>query len=60
MIGGLRPWNDGDDMQSTLFSLVCFSLAAGVITAIVEEFLRGAKVVRTQTGKNLFCRRRCC
>jgi cytochrome c-type biogenesis protein CcmF len=51
--GGLRPWNDGDDMQSTLFSLVCFSLAAGVITAIVEEFLRGAKVVKTQTGKNL-------
>jgi cytochrome c-type biogenesis protein CcmF len=53
MIGGLRPWNDGDDMQSTFFSLVCFSLAAGVITAIVEEFLRGANVVRTQTGKNI-------
>jgi cytochrome c-type biogenesis protein CcmF len=53
MVGGLRPWNDGDEMQSTLFSLVCFSLAAGVITAIVEEFLRGANVVRTQTGKNL-------
>jgi cytochrome c-type biogenesis protein CcmF len=52
-IGGLRPWNDGDDMQSTLFSLVAFTLAAGVITAIVEEFLRGANVVRTQTGKNL-------
>jgi cytochrome c-type biogenesis protein CcmF len=53
MIGGLRPWNDGDDMQSTLFSLVAFTLASGVITAIVEEFLRGAQVVRTQTGKNL-------
>jgi cytochrome c-type biogenesis protein CcmF len=53
MIGGLRPWTDGDDMQSTLFSLVAFSLSAGVITVIVEEFLRGAKVVRTQTGKNL-------
>jgi cytochrome c-type biogenesis protein CcmF len=52
--GGLRPWNDGDDMQSTLFSLVAFTLSAGVITAIVEEFLRGAKVVRTQTGKNIF------
>jgi cytochrome c-type biogenesis protein CcmF len=25
-----------------------------VITAIVEEFLRGANVVRTQTGKNIF------
>jgi cytochrome c-type biogenesis protein CcmF len=53
MVAGLRPWNDGDDMQSTLFSLVCFSLAAGVITAIIEEFLRGANVVHTQTGKNL-------
>jgi cytochrome c-type biogenesis protein CcmF len=53
MAGGIRPWNDGDDMQSTLFSLVAFTLAAGVITAIVEEFLRGANVVRTQTGKNI-------
>ena len=51
--GGVRPWNDGDDMQSTLFSLVAFTLSAGVITGIVEEFLRGAKVVSTQTGKNL-------
>ncbi len=53
MIFGLRPWNDGDDMQSTLFSLVAFTLSAGVITAITEEFLRGANVVRTQTGKNI-------
>ena len=49
-----RPWNDGDDMQSTIFSLMAFSLAAGVITAISAEFLRGANVLRTQTGKNLF------
>jgi len=40
-------------MHATFFSLMAFSLAAGVITAITEEFLRGAKVVRTQTGKNL-------
>jgi cytochrome c-type biogenesis protein CcmF len=53
IIGGVRPWNDGDDMQSTLFSLVALSLSAGVITAIIEEFLRGANVVRTQTGKNI-------
>ena len=53
MIGGVRPWNDGDEMQSTLFSLVAFTLAAGVVTAISEEFLRGANVVRTQTGRNL-------
>jgi cytochrome c-type biogenesis protein CcmF len=53
MIGGIRPWRDGDDAQATLFSLVTFSLGAGVITAITAEFLRGANVVRTQTGKSL-------
>jgi cytochrome c-type biogenesis protein CcmF len=53
ILAGLRPWQDGDDMRATLFSLVTFTLAAGVITAIASEFLRGAAVVRTQTGKNL-------
>ena len=52
-IVGVRPWEAGDDWQGTLFSLVTFTLAAGVITAITAEFLRGASVVRTQTGKNL-------
>jgi cytochrome c-type biogenesis protein CcmF len=50
---GVRPWEAGDDWQATLFSLVTFTLAAGVITAIAAEFLRGANVVATQTGKNL-------
>jgi cytochrome c-type biogenesis protein CcmF len=50
---GVRPWNDGDDMHATIFSLLTFTLAAGVITAITSEFLRGATVVSTQTGKNL-------
>ncbi len=50
---GVRPWKAGDDWQSTLFSLVTFTLAAGVITAIAAEFLRGAAVVAAQTGKNL-------
>jgi len=54
MIAGVRPWSAGDAMQATIFSLVTFSLAAGVITAITSEFLRGAFVVRTQKGKNLF------
>jgi len=54
MISGIRPWSAGDDMESTFFSLVAFSLAAGVTTGIVEEFLRGARVVKAQTGKNLF------
>jgi cytochrome c-type biogenesis protein CcmF len=50
---GVRPWTAGDDWQAELFSLVTFTLAAGVITAIGAEFLRGASVVATQTGKNL-------
>jgi cytochrome c-type biogenesis protein CcmF len=50
---GVHPWSAGDDMQAEIFSLITFSLAAGVITAIASEFLRGAGVVRTQTGKNL-------
>jgi cytochrome c-type biogenesis protein CcmF len=54
LIVGVRPWTAGDDWESTLFSLVTFTLAAGVITAISAEFLRGASVVATQTGKNLF------
>jgi cytochrome c-type biogenesis protein CcmF len=53
VIAGVRPWTAGDDWQAQLFSLVTFTLAAGVITAISAEFLRGASVVRTQTGKNL-------
>jgi cytochrome c-type biogenesis protein CcmF len=50
---GVRPWSAGDDARSETFSLITFTLAAGVITAIAAEFLRGAAVVSTQTGKNL-------
>src|SRR4030081_2985342 len=50
---GVRPWTGGDDWQAELFSLVTVTLAAGVITAIGAEFLRGASLVATQTGKNL-------
>jgi cytochrome c-type biogenesis protein CcmF len=53
VIAGVRPWSAGDDAQAEFFSLVTFTLSAGVITAIAAEFLRGANVVRAQTGKNL-------
>jgi cytochrome c-type biogenesis protein CcmF len=53
MVLGVRPWSAGDDLQAELFSLMTFSLAAGVTTAIAAEFLRGAAVVRTQTGRSL-------
>jgi cytochrome c-type biogenesis protein CcmF len=52
MLCGVRPWRD-DDATSGIYALVCFALSAGVITAIIAEFLRGARVVSTQTGKNL-------
>jgi len=54
MLGGIRPWSAGDDWQAVFFSLLAFSLSAGVITAISAEFLRGANVVSVQTGQNLF------
>jgi cytochrome c-type biogenesis protein CcmF len=61
---GVRPW-EGDEHTGLIYALVCFSLGAGVITAISAEFLRGAGVVRTQSrigdggvgtkpGKNIF------
>ena len=52
MFAGVHPWSD-DDATSSIYALVCFSLGAGVITAISAEFLRGAGVVRTQTGKGI-------
>ena len=52
MASGVRPWHD-DSATGGIYALVCISLGAGVITAIAAEFLRGASVIRTQTGKNL-------
>jgi len=53
MVGGIRPWTDADSWLASTFSLLAFSLSAAVVTAISSEFLRGANVVRTQTGQNL-------
>jgi cytochrome c-type biogenesis protein CcmF len=53
LVGGIHPWADPDSWLATTFSLLAFSLGAFVITAISSEFLRGANVVRTQTGRNL-------
>jgi cytochrome c-type biogenesis protein CcmF len=47
---GMKPWQD----EAYLYSLVAFSLGAGVTVAILSEFLRGAHVIQVQTGKNLF------
>jgi cytochrome c-type biogenesis protein CcmF len=52
------PWSAdtqaAGDVGSSIYALVCIALGVGVITAIAAEFLRGANVVHTQTGKNLF------
>jgi cytochrome c-type biogenesis protein CcmF len=58
IIADVRPWSlrgedPGEDLHATIFSFVTFVLGAGVVTAIAAEFLRGAKVVQTQTGNNL-------
>ncbi|AFL88404.1 cytochrome c biogenesis factor [Terriglobus roseus DSM 18391] len=54
MLSGLHPWSaSSEDLEGQLYALVCFSIGAGVFTAILAEFLRGAHVVATQTGKNL-------
>ena len=52
MLTGIHPWAE-DDPTSSIYALVCLSLSAGVIVAIASEFLRGANVLRTQTGRNL-------
>ncbi len=54
MASGLHPWSaNAEDLEGQLYALVCFSIGAGVFVAIAAEFLRGAHVVSTQTGKNL-------
>jgi len=53
MLAGVRPWNEAGSSTGQIYSLVCFSLAAGVITAIFSEFLRGAAVIHRQTSRNL-------
>lgn len=49
LVAGMRPWND----IGRLYSLMTFSLAAFVATAILSEFWRGGRVIQRHTGKNL-------
>jgi len=51
---GIRPWKDGAIDQGNFYALVAFSISAGVLTAILSEFGRGARVIAKQTGKNFF------
>jgi cytochrome c-type biogenesis protein CcmF len=50
---GVKPWANGEFSSGNFFALVAFATAAGVLTAILSEFLRGAQVISRQTGRNL-------
>jgi cytochrome c-type biogenesis protein CcmF len=51
---GVRPWKDGFFNQGHFYALVAFALAAGVVTAVFSEFLRGTAEIVQQSGKNYF------
>ena len=50
---GVSPWKNGEFSSGNFYALVAFALSAAVSTAILSEFLRGAGVIRKQTGRNL-------
>ena len=50
MIAGIRPWQD----IAYLYSLMAISLSVLVIATVASEFLRGARVISSHTGENLF------
>jgi cytochrome c-type biogenesis protein CcmF len=54
LFAGVRPWQNGALVQGSFYALVAFGLAAGVLTAILSEFLRGAGVIARQSGRNYF------
>jgi len=53
LLAGDRPWKDGAFDAGNFYALVAFAVSAGVFTAIVMEFMRGAAVIAKQTGRNL-------
>jgi cytochrome c-type biogenesis protein CcmF len=54
LVAGVRPWMNGSLNAGNFYALVAFAMVAGVMTAILTEFLRGAGIVSRQTGRNLF------
>jgi cytochrome c-type biogenesis protein CcmF len=51
---GIQPWKNGVFDTGNFYALVAFAMSAGVLAAILSEFLRGAGVISRQTGRNLF------
>ncbi len=53
LAAGVRPWENGAFSRGDFFALVAFSVGAAVVTAVLSEFLRGARVISRQTNRNL-------
>jgi cytochrome c-type biogenesis protein CcmF len=54
IVFGVHPWEIlTTTRQGSFYAFVTYCLAALVVTAIVSEFLRGARVISRNTGKNL-------
>ncbi len=51
---GVNPWKGGQFSSGNFYALVAFAISAGVLAAILSEFLRGAAVIGRQTSRNLF------
>ncbi len=51
---GVNPMKDNQFDNGNFYALIAFSLSAAVLTAILSEFFRGARVIARQTHKNLF------
>jgi cytochrome c-type biogenesis protein CcmF len=51
---GIWPWKSGSFDSGSFYALAAFSVAAGVVTAIVSDFARGAVVIARQTESNVF------
>lgn len=54
LIVGVKPWVNGAFSSGNFYAIVAFAVSAGVLTAVLSEFLRGAAVIAKQTGRNLF------
>jgi cytochrome c-type biogenesis protein CcmF len=51
---GVHPWTlFTTDHEGAFYSWITFSLAAFVMTAIVNEFYKGARVIQQKSGRNL-------
>jgi cytochrome c-type biogenesis protein CcmF len=53
-IAGVRPWKNGVYQNGDFYAMVGFAVSAAVLTAILSEFLRGARVISRQTRRNIF------